>query len=994
MKTKLITTALLLTINRLLLAQTADDYVSQGRAFLAATNIVAANNSFSNAVALSPNHQTANVFYAATRLLVLPSQPAGSNFLSRIGMPAAGRDIYNWTAELPTDTNGVPLAPVGVNANESTAMLRTNVLPVLIAAEANLVKVTDTNFTLILTSDETRIVGVILDFGDIRMLRAMLQAGEYFAYTTYSWNLDAQLAAIRSLYTNDQLSIERVLMDYPNLLTFATTNDLNAAKLAFQNGVNRYMEASQFIRNRSTNVTRLFNYDAGKAADEEKFRFTLTDLTNSLSTAVTLAVDTNYTVFLGAHFSGTHTLRSFLPWFRGSGFGLGTLPDPTFGGLIYGLTGQGLDESLAKHLLPIPTISPVFSTLGGQFQFPINVAKGRGYVIQVSTNLLDWSDYSAFFAFDGGYSFADPNTAAFSRRFYRVVDRTGNMPPAANDAFANRALIANMNVPVYGYTESASLESAETNRVQGIGHTVWWTWTSPVSVEVAVLASGGDNCWPIGVFTGVSLNGLTQVASDYNQVRFTAQAGVTYQIAVDTCWQDGGVKLVITRPPVLVVNSPSDGATFYPPANLLVSGSASDPDGQIRQIRIFSDFMSSDFNFNYTTTADSFSIPWTNVPGGYYYLDFVATDDVGCQAFDYRFIRVHPPNDDFTNATPISGAPLIVTGSNAGANKEAGEPNHAGTSGGTSIWWSWTPASTGPVTILCDLTNQWGSAWPLLGVYTGSIVSNLTSVASNAPNYGTTAVVSFAATLGQTYKIAVDSYDQGTAILQFIATAAPTVAITNPLDNATFIGPTNIQISAQASDSDGSIARVEFYADGSLVGTRLTPPYSVTWSNVPPDGYSRQLVAYAVDNAGVGVFSAPVNVTVQPPPPPNDNFANRITISGTNVTTSGTNVGATRETGEPFHWSSTGGKSVWWTWQAQKSGTVTITTAGSSFDTILAAYTGNAVGSLSLVANNDDYNGFTTSRVTFLATSGTVYQIAVDGYGGSSGSIVLSIVQP
>jgi hypothetical protein len=143
---------------------------------------------------------------------------------------------------------------------------------------------------------------------------------------------------------------------------------------------------------------------------------------------------------------------------------------------------------------------------------------------------------------------------------------------------------------------------------------------------------------------------------------------------------------------------------------------------------------------------------------------------------------------------------------------------------------------------------------------------------------------------------------------------------------------------------------------------------------------------------GVGVFSAPVNVTVQPPPP-NDNFANRITISGTNVTTSGTNVGATREAGEPFHWESTGGKSVWWTWQAPKSGTVTITTAGSSFDTILAAYTGNAVGSLSLVANNDDYNGG-TSQVGFVATSRTVYQIAVDGYGGSSGSIALSIVQP
>lgn len=435
MKTKLITAALLLNFNCLLLAQTANDFVSQGRAFLAATNIIAANGSFSNAVALSPNHQTANVFYAMTRLLVLPSQPVGSNFLNRIGMPIAGRDIYNWTAMVPIDTNDVPAAPAGVNANEFAAILRTNVLPALIAAEANLATVIDSGFVLNLTSNETRTVGVALDYGDVQMFRAMLHAAEYFAYSTHSWNLDAQLEAIHSLYTSDQLSVERVLMDHPSLLTYATTNDLAAAKIAFQDGVNRYMEASEVIRNRPTNVTRFFNYDARQAASEEKFRLTLTDLVNSLSTAVTLTVETNYTVFMGAHFSGMHPLRSFLPWFHGNGFGLGTLPDPTFGGLIFGLTRSQVDKYLAecvsqtRHLFSIPTIAPDCSTLGGQFQFSVNVAIGRGYVIQSSTNLLNWVDYSSFIAFGGQYDFADPNTPILPRRFYRVVDRTGNLPP-------------------------------------------------------------------------------------------------------------------------------------------------------------------------------------------------------------------------------------------------------------------------------------------------------------------------------------------------------------------------------------------------------------------------------------------------------------------------------------------------------------------------------------------------------------------------------------
>jgi hypothetical protein len=445
-----------------------------------------------------------------------------------------------------------------------------------------------------------------------------------------------------------------------------------------------------------------------------------------------------------------------------------------------------------------------------------------------------------------------------------------------------------------------------------------------------------------------------------------------------------------------MVASPLDGAEFTAPANILISASASDLDGQIRQIVIFAN---PDVVFAYPalffeTTNSSFGFLWTNVLGGYYYLNFSATDDVGAHAGDSRAILVHPENDAFTNATPIRGAPLSVAGSNAGADKETGEPNHAGQSGGNSIWLSWTPTSNGPVTILCNLTNQWGSIWPLLGVYAGSTITTLSSVASNAPLYGNTAVVSFWATVGKTYKIAVDAYGWGNVNLQFIPTAAPIVAITNPPNNATFIGPTDVQISAQASDSDGSIARVEFYADGSLIGTCFVPPYSVVWSNVEPADYSRELVAYAVDNAGVGVFSAPVYVTIQPPtPPPNDMFADRITISGTNVTVSGTNIGATQEADEPFHWDTTGGKSVWWTWQAPTSSTVTITTAGSSFDTILAVYDGDAIENLSLMANNDDYDGI-TSQVTFFASAGIDYQIAVDGYGGASGDISLSVSQP
>ena len=137
--------------------------------------------------------------------------------------------------------------------------------------------------------------------------------------------------------------------------------------------------------------------------------------------------------------------------------------------------------------------------------------------------------------------------------------------------------------------------------------------------------------------------------------------------------------------------------------------------------------------------------------------------------------------------------------------------------------------------------------------------------------------------------------------------------------------------------------------------------------------------------------------------PLNDNFVNRIALNGALVTTTGSSVDATAEAGEPIHYGlgqNNGGRSAWWSWTAPTNGQATITTAGSGFDTILAVYTGGAVNALSLVATNDNdaVLSVNTSRVQFNASSGTTYQIAVDGFGlfpsGSSGNITLNILGP
>ncbi len=126
-------------------------------------------------------------------------------------------------------------------------------------------------------------------------------------------------------------------------------------------------------------------------------------------------------------------------------------------------------------------------------------------------------------------------------------------------------------------------------------------------------------------------------------------------------------------------------------------------------------------------------------------------------------------------------------------------------------------------------------------------------------------------------------------------------------------------------------------------------------------------------------------------PPVNDNFAGATLITGASASVSGTNVNATKETGEPNHAGNAGGKSVWWTWTAPASGNVVIDTNGSTFDTLLGVYTGTAVNALTQVASDDNGGPSLTSRVAFNVTAGVVYRIAVDGSGGASGNIQLNL---
>ncbi|MCX7047081.1 MAG: choice-of-anchor D domain-containing protein [Candidatus Sumerlaeota bacterium] len=133
--------------------------------------------------------------------------------------------------------------------------------------------------------------------------------------------------------------------------------------------------------------------------------------------------------------------------------------------------------------------------------------------------------------------------------------------------------------------------------------------------------------------------------------------------------------------------------------------------------------------------------------------------------------------------------------------------------------------------------------------------------------------------------------------------------------------------------------------------------------------------------SGTGILSAPSN----------DLFSSATLIAGPSGSVLGNNSSATKEPGEPNHAGNAGGASVWWTWTAPLAGTYAFDTHGSNFNTLLAVYTGASVGSLTLVASNDnDGSPNGNSGLVFTAQAGVQYSIAVDGFGGAAGSIALN----
>jgi hypothetical protein len=259
-----------------------------------------------------------------------------------------------------------------------------------------------------------------------------------------------------------------------------------------------------------------------------------------------------------------------------------------------------------------------------------------------------------------------------------------------------------------------------------------------------------------------------------------------------------------------------------------------------------------------------------------------------------------PANDNFANAIAItlgSGNTAKVTGYSTNATKELGEPNHAGNIGGRSVWWKWTAPSAGNVTVntgqltssgmidvpssenATDTTYDNSSTFDTtLGVYTGSSVSSLTTIASNDDIKDGVIQVSsltFNATAGTTYYFAVDGYnpiaqdptdktgaDSGGVTLNLSQTptgAAIPVITAQPVGvTVTTGGTASFTVTATGATS------YQWQFNGNNISGATSATYTISNAQVANAGTYSVTVS---NNAG-SVVSNNATLTVNTPPPP------------------------------------------------------------------------------------------------------------------------------
>lgn len=566
--------------------------------------------------------------------------------------------------------------------------------------------------------------------------------------------------------------------------------------------------------------------------------------------------------------------------------------------------------------------------------------------------------------FGGGSSCATPTATdrygQFSQSFAVIGGwLMGSPSRAPNDALAQAASLSGLTGQTSGSSAGATKEPGEPAHAGNPGgQSVWYRWTAPTGTAMTFSTAGSDFDTLLAVYTGTGIGALSQVAANndgaefpLSAVSFPAVAGTTYLIAVDG--HDGaGGRL---------------GLEWYP-------GSA----------------------------------------GGTLL------------------------NDNFDTAQILTGGRGEVGVFNQGATKEPGEPDHAGNFGGASVWFRWTAPADGEV----NFDTEGSEVDTVIAIYPGASLAALGDPIATDDDIDVgagilTSRATFPARAGQTYRIAVDGYgepnstaEQGFLLLTWQPTTIPAgpLAANDPFAQATplagnagSLGGDNLHASKEAGEPDhggtpggnsvwyrwtaaaAGLATFDtsgsdfdsvlaVYSGSSVDALTLLGEIDDTDRSTRQSRVTIPVVAGNVYRVAVDGFETDSGLRRQgaiqlgwafETGGGNDHFADAQVLVGDAGRVVGENRAATLEAGEPRHAGGRGGASIWFRWTAPGDGEATFDTLGSSFDTLLAAYQGNALGALTEVARGDDISlarGIYTSRAVFNALAGREYLLAVDGF--------------
>ena len=278
------------------------------------------------------------------------------------------------------------------------------------------------------------------------------------------------------------------------------------------------------------------------------------------------------------------------------------------------------------------------------------------------------------------------------------------------------------------------------------------------------------------------------------------------------------------QPPSVTLATPVDGARYPIGSTVTLTANASDPDGTIAAVEYRIGAAGSLIG---RATSPPYAVAWSGMAGGTYGLVAVAYDDRGASATSavtsvtialnaVPTITLTAPADGATFAAPATiGVAATATDSDGSIAKVEFF------SGSTLIG----TATSAPFT----------ATWPNVAAGAYSLTAKATD------NLGVTAI-------------------SAPASVSVTANAPPVVSLGAPAPGARFFAPATIPLAASASDPDGTIARVDFYANGRLVATSTSAPFNAVWDGAPAGTYS--VVARAVDNFGAGSDSSPIAIEV------------------------------------------------------------------------------------------------------------------------------------